>query len=261
MTNRYIEIMMPNHPNARANGTILEHRYIASEMLGRPLKKAETVHHLDENKTNNNPENLVVFRTSADHSRFHKIGVMKLMDDNTYICPIPKKDIIQCKFCGGYFIKTSSNMHYCSIECYKNNRNQEFSSRNDRPTKEQLEELINNKSFIEIGKKYGVSDNAVRKWCAKYGLPYKYRELHPIIEDNDTQERYIVNDNYIISAKNKEGIEIVFKDIYDAINYIKENFAFNTSERSIRTKITDSAKHNTSYFGCYFKINKKAKVA
>ena len=261
INNGYIELMMPEHPNARANGTILEHRYVASKMLGRPLKKFETVHHLDENRTNNSPENLIVFRTNADHSRFHKIGVMKLMNDGTYICPIAEKDIIQCEFCGKYFVKTSDKLRFCSVECYRNNCVQMFGNRNDRPTKEQLEKLITNKTFVEIGKEYGVSDNAVRKWCKKYGLPYKYRELHPIVEKSNTQERYIVNDNYTISATNEKENEIFFKDIFEAINYIKENYAINTSERNIRTKITDSAKHNTSYFGHYFKINKKSKVA
>lgn len=43
----------------------------------------------------------------------------------------------------------------------------------DRPTREQLKELIRNKSFLEIGKQYSVSDNAIRKWCKTYCLPDK----------------------------------------------------------------------------------------
>lgn len=38
------------------------------------------------------------------------------------------------------------------------------------PTKEQLLHLIGTASWCEIGRKYGVSDNAVRKWAKKYGL-------------------------------------------------------------------------------------------
>jgi hypothetical protein len=49
------------------------------------------------------------------------------------------------------------------------------------PPKEELEKLIYEKSFVAIGKIYGVSDNAVRKWCKKYGLPYRYGELHKYI--------------------------------------------------------------------------------
>ena len=62
---------MPHHPNANVNGVISEHRYIASQMLGRPLKKEEEVHHIDENPKNNKEENLIVFATKADHKRFH----------------------------------------------------------------------------------------------------------------------------------------------------------------------------------------------
>ena len=32
-------------------------------------------------------------------------------------------------------------------------------------------------SFTAIGKKYNVSDNAVRKWCDKYNLPRKASEI------------------------------------------------------------------------------------
>ena len=50
--------------------------------------------------------------------------------------------------------------------------------RKNVPPKEDLEKLIYNTSFVQIGKQYGVSDNAVRKWCASYGLPFRYGELH-----------------------------------------------------------------------------------
>ncbi len=33
-----------------------------------------------------------------------------------------------------------------------------------------LKEDIENLSWVAIGKKYGVSDNAVRKWAKKYGI-------------------------------------------------------------------------------------------
>ena len=48
----------------------------------------------------------------------------------------------------------------------------------DIPTKEVLEGLIYNNSFVAIGKMFGKSDNAVRKWCKKHGLPYRQKDLH-----------------------------------------------------------------------------------
>jgi Zn finger protein HypA/HybF involved in hydrogenase expression len=40
----------------------------------------------------------------------------------------------------------------------------------DRPNKEELQKMIKEMSWIAIGKQYGVSDNAVRKWARKYNL-------------------------------------------------------------------------------------------
>lgn len=38
------------------------------------------------------------------------------------------------------------------------------------PSKDVLIKLIENNSYCAIGRKYGVSDNAVRKWCKKYEI-------------------------------------------------------------------------------------------
>lgn len=46
------------------------HRIVAEEKLGRPLKKGEIVHHIDGNKRNNDPSNLMVM-TQAEHCRLH----------------------------------------------------------------------------------------------------------------------------------------------------------------------------------------------
>jgi hypothetical protein len=38
----------------------------------------------------------------------------------------------------------------------------------ERPSKEQLMKEIKESSYLSVGKKYGVSDNAIRKWINKY---------------------------------------------------------------------------------------------
>jgi len=47
------------------------HRIVAEQILGRPLKPGEVVHHIDGNKRNNNPENLMVFASQALHRKWH----------------------------------------------------------------------------------------------------------------------------------------------------------------------------------------------
>lgn len=47
------------------------HRIVAEEKLGRELRKGEVVHHIDENKRNNSPDNLMVLSSQAEHFRIH----------------------------------------------------------------------------------------------------------------------------------------------------------------------------------------------
>jgi hypothetical protein len=49
--------------------------------------------------------------------------------------------------------------------------------KNDLPTREELKKLIRTTAFTTIGSMYGVTDNAVRKWCDKYGLPRKVKDI------------------------------------------------------------------------------------
>lgn len=70
--NGYISILRPNHPNARTQKYVYHHIIVAEKKLGRYLKKGEVVHHIDFNKTNNDPNNLVVL-TSSDHMRLHNM--------------------------------------------------------------------------------------------------------------------------------------------------------------------------------------------
>lgn len=39
------------------------------------------------------------------------------------------------------------------------------------PSKEELIDLLSKNSFVSVGKIYGVTDNAVRRWCDKYNIP------------------------------------------------------------------------------------------
>jgi hypothetical protein len=66
----YVLVYLPNHPNADAHGCILEHRLVAEQILGRPLKTEEYVHHKNGNKTDNRLENLEITNMS-DHARYH----------------------------------------------------------------------------------------------------------------------------------------------------------------------------------------------
>lgn len=54
------------------NGYVYEHRLVAEGVLGRLLETREVVHHIDGDKANNDPSNLRVFPSQADHVRHHR---------------------------------------------------------------------------------------------------------------------------------------------------------------------------------------------
>jgi Zn finger protein HypA/HybF involved in hydrogenase expression len=52
----------------------------------------------------------------------------------------------------------------------------------EHPSKPELIELIKSQSLLQIGKLYGVSDNAVRKWLQSHNLPYRKKDIQEYIE-------------------------------------------------------------------------------
>lgn len=66
----YILVRFPDHPNARSNGYVPLHRLVMEEKLGRLLDEHEQVHHLDENKLNNHPDNLKIV-SLEEHAEIH----------------------------------------------------------------------------------------------------------------------------------------------------------------------------------------------
>jgi hypothetical protein len=57
-----------------------QHRLIAEKALGKPLPKGAVVHHIDEDKANNHPSNLVICPDQTYHRLIH--ARMKAYEDN-----------------------------------------------------------------------------------------------------------------------------------------------------------------------------------
>ena len=165
---------MDNHPKSFDTGTgligVYEHVLVAENLLGRRLLEGEVVHHLDENRSNNSPDNLLVMGNPM-HIKLH--GWM----NKNIIIPKPdyqnRKELgcIRCAYCE---TPIDANSKFCSKTCHNlanSDVNHPLSTiKTERPNKEDLENLINSKSMVAIGKQFNVSDNAVRKWCLSYGI-------------------------------------------------------------------------------------------
>lgn len=53
----------------------------------------------------------------------------------------------------------------------------------ERPERAVLKDLIRTHTFIDVGKMYDVSDNAIRKWCKAVNLPTTKKEINSISEE------------------------------------------------------------------------------
>lgn len=70
----YIKIYYPEHPNSDSHGYVKEHRLVIEKKIKRFLKTTEVIHHIDEIKSNNNIDNLVLCSNDLEHRKLHKRG-------------------------------------------------------------------------------------------------------------------------------------------------------------------------------------------
>lgn len=77
--------------------------------------------------------------------------------------------IYYCIKCGKEISKGST---YCPECAHEQQR------RAERPSRDELKYLIRNFPFTQLGKTYGVSDNAIKKWCVSMNLPKTKKEIN-----------------------------------------------------------------------------------
>lgn len=77
--------------------------------------------------------------------------------------------IYYCIKCGKEISKGST---YCPECAHEQQR------RTERPSRDELKYLIRNFPFTQLGKTYGVSDNAIKKWCVSMNLPKTKKEIN-----------------------------------------------------------------------------------
>lgn len=170
--NGYRVVYRPEHPRAMQNdcwkGYVYEHIVIAEKYGGAALKDDDIVHHLDGSRDNNHYSNLLVL-TREQHGRLHAwlnagapgIERFRKNGENSLKSKfVPNRFCVRCAE-----TLQDKQQNFCSETCCAL-----YSRKVERPNKSQLESDIHNMSIVKVGAKYGVSDNAVRKWMKSYGI-------------------------------------------------------------------------------------------
>lgn len=80
-----------------------------------------------------------------------------------------------CPICGTKIRKESSFCVPCSYQQKRKIKK--------RPSREELKNLIRTIPFTQIGKKYKVTDNAIRKWCDAQHLPRNKKQINQYSEE------------------------------------------------------------------------------
>jgi len=173
MLNGYRVVYDPDHPSAMQSrnwkGYIYEHVKVAESMMKRSLSAKEEVHHLNMDKTNNRFDNLLVLEKSQ-HTKLHnwiRNGALgtRVSGLNGVNSGKPKLAFCKNDQCRHPLAKGQSQ--FCSKRCAGLDPSRR---KVVRPEQQVLAKDIARLSWTKIGEKYGVSDNAVRKWARFYGL-------------------------------------------------------------------------------------------
>ena len=76
-----------------ATGSRLEHRVVVARILGRPLPRKAVIHHVNGDRTDNRPQNLVVCENAGSHNLLHMRTRIRAAGGN------PNTDVLCCR-CG-----------------------------------------------------------------------------------------------------------------------------------------------------------------
>lgn len=127
------------------------------------------VNHIDHNKNNNILENLELVT--------HKENMRKMVDfyhdEGTMNRRYDKENY--CLDCNSQITLESDRCCSCASKHRDTNRKVL-----NRPRKDELYNLLKDNTFVDVGNIFGVSDNAIRKWCKLYNIPHKasyYRNI------------------------------------------------------------------------------------
>lgn len=146
------------------SGFVYEHRLVAERKIGRPLNPGEVVHHIDHKRSNNDPDNLIIFASGADHRRYHSYG------EYCYKAYIDDEGIAHCPHQEYKYIMIPDSPLIQKSAITLN--------------RDELKNRIRNESFSKIGADFGVTRSAVKRRCISFDLPHSERVIKTISDED-----------------------------------------------------------------------------
>ena len=157
------------------------------------------IDHIDGNKLNNHYKNLRRITPKDNANNINTIGPLPKVSKSNYRIlenyMLPKEYVKDEEYDSSkHFtdVTVSSSgilkrVHKCErcncltggkwcVSCYKKEQCKNIPSKY-----ELVEDLMSKNSIVQLASKYGVSDNAYRKWLKKRGLPFRLKEIKSFI--------------------------------------------------------------------------------
>jgi hypothetical protein len=105
----YLVLKRPDHPRANSAGYVLQHIVVAEQHFGIAIGRHLHVHHVDEDKANNEPSNLEVLTQEMHLSHHARQPRLKAQRRIQRTCPVCDHEF--------YFVPSRPKVH-CSQQCY-----------------------------------------------------------------------------------------------------------------------------------------------
>jgi hypothetical protein len=124
----------------------------------------------------------------ADDNRLENLRILCPNCGATLETHCGRKNLVEvepkpCALCGAAFHPAYASQRYCSRACGTraakrgSHRPRPATRKVERPPYDQLRGEIEEMGYLAVGRKYGVSDNAIRKWVRQYEREAERAEL------------------------------------------------------------------------------------
>lgn len=99
------------------------------------------------------------------------LGICYTQENVVYPIKQNRNEQNYCITCGAPIGLKSTRCRKCAASFIAQQKNSNL------PNREELKGMIRTMSFVSIGEKYNVTDNAVRRWCQSRNLPYRKKDI------------------------------------------------------------------------------------